>query len=168
MDRCRDAEQLISKSHTIMKRKNILRYIVLPILLIGAAAAIYIYKEYNRKHKDTAKVKPDYSITATGLIKEFEANEAASNTKYLDKVIRVEGLVKELARDEKGFYSIILGDTASMSSVRCSIDSVHAAGAAAVKQGSAIAVKGICSGFNADEMLGSDVILVRAVVDNKK
>ena len=45
-----------------MKRKKIIRYIVLPLLVIGAVAAIYIYKEYNRKHKDTAKVKADYSI----------------------------------------------------------------------------------------------------------
>ena len=62
----------------------------------------------------------------------------------------------------------MLGDTASMSSVRCSIDSVHSSEATKVQQGSIIAVKGICSGFNADEMLGSDVILVRSVVDSKK
>jgi hypothetical protein len=150
-----------------MKRKNILRYIVLPLLLILAAVAFYIYKEYNRTHKDTAKLKPDYSISATQLLKEFETNEQGSNKKYWDKVIRVEGMVKELAKDDKGFYSIILGDTASMSSVRCSVDSVHSNEAAAVTKGSIIAVKGICSGFNADEMLGSDVILVRSVVDKK-
>jgi len=151
-----------------MKRKNILRYIVLPLLVIGAAAAIYIYKEYNRKQKDTASLKPAYSVTASSLVSEFEANEKASNTKYLDKVIRVDGMVKQLEKDDKGFYTIILGDTASMLSVRCSIDSIHTSEVAAVKQGSVIAVKGICSGFNADEMLGSDVILIRSVVDFKK
>jgi tRNA_anti-like len=150
-----------------MKRKKIIRYVVLPLLLILAAAAFYIYKEYNRTHKDTAKIKPDYAVSAIELVKEFETNEQVSNKKYWDKVIRVEGMVKELAKDDKGFYSIILGDTASMSSVRCSVDSVHSNEAAAVKQGSIIAVKGICSGFNADEMLGSDVILVRSVVDKK-
>jgi hypothetical protein len=31
-----------------------------------------------------------------------------------------------------------------------------------------VAVKGICSGFNGDEILGSDVILVRSVIDQKK
>jgi|CXWL01.1.fsa_nt_gi uncharacterized protein YyaL (SSP411 family) len=151
-----------------MKRKKIIRYVVLPLLLILAAVAIYIYREYNRTHKDTAKLKPDYSITATDLIKEFEGNEDSSNKKYLDKVIRVEGMVKELARDDKGFYSIVLGDTASMSSVRCSIDSVHSGEAAEIQKNNIIAVKGICSGFNADEMLGSDVILIRSAVDVKK
>ena len=151
-----------------MKRKKIIRYIVLPLLLVLAAVAFYIYREYNRTHKDTAKLKPDYSIKATDLIREFETTEQTSNKKYWDKVLRVEGMVKELTRDVRGFYSIVLGDTASMSSVRCSVDSIHGTEAAAVQKGSIIAVKGICTGFNADELLGSDVILVRSVVDHKK
>lgn len=151
-----------------MKRKNIIRYVVLPLLLIIAVVAFYIYKEYNRTHKDTAKLKPDYSISAADLIKEFETNEQPSNKKYWDKIIRVEGMVKDLTQDDKGFYSIVLGDTSVMSSVRCSIDSIHNSEAASVKKGTTIAVKGICSGFNADELLGSDVILVRSVIDSKK
>jgi len=151
-----------------MKRKKILRYIVLPLLLILTAAAIYIYKEYNRTHKDTAKLKADYAVTATGLLKEFTDNEQLSNKKYWDKVLRVEGTIKDLIKDDKGFYSIVLGDTGSMSSVRCSVDSNHSAEAVSLQRGSMIAVKGICTGFNADELLGSDVILVRSVVDNKK
>jgi hypothetical protein len=151
-----------------MKRKKILRYIVLPLLLILAAIAIYIYKEYNRTHKDTAKLKPDYSLEAASLIKEFEADEHGSNTKFWDKVIRVEGIVKDVLKDDRGFYTLALGDTSSMSSVRCSIDSAHSYEVNSVITGSRVAVKGICSGFNKDELLGSDVILVRAVVDIKK
>lgn len=151
-----------------MKRKNILKFIVLPLLLILAAVAFYIYKEYNRTHKDTAKLKPDYTLEATQLMKEFKEDEKASGTKYWDKIVKVNGFVKEVLKDDKGFYTVVLGDTASMSSVRCSIDSVHSSEATKVQQGSIIAIKGICSGFNADEMLGSDVILVRSVVDSKK
>ena len=150
-----------------MKRKNILRYIVLPLLLIIAAAAIYIYKEYNRTHKDTAKLKPDYTVTATDLLKEFETNEQASNKKYWDKVLSIEGMVKEVAKDDKGFYAVILGDTATRSSVRCSIDSAHSNEALTVSRGVTVTVKGICSGYNADEMLGSDIILIRSVIDKK-
>ena len=151
-----------------MKRKKIIRYVLLALLVIIAVTATYIYIEYNRTHKDTARLKADYSLSATVFIKEFETNEQASNKKYWDKVIRVEGIVKEVIKDDNGFYSLALGDTSSLSSVRCSIDSVHNQEAAAVKKGSVITVKGICSGFNADEMLGSDVILVRSVVDSKK
>jgi tRNA_anti-like len=156
------------KQRHIMKRKKIIWYVLLSLLVIVAAVALYIYKEYNRTHKDTAKIKPDYSLTATSLVHEFETNQEQSNEKYWDKVIRVEGMVKDLSRDEKGFFSLVLGDTSSMSSVRCSIDSAHTNEAAQVKKGDRIAVKGICSGFNADELLGSDVILVRSVVDKKQ
>jgi len=151
-----------------MKRKKIIRYIVLPLLLVLAAIAIYIYKEYNRTHKDTARLKPDYSLEAANLVKEFESDEHASNNKFWDKVILVEGIVKEIIKDDRGFYTLALGDTSSMSSVRCSIDSAHSHEATSVIKGSRVAVKGICSGFNKDELLGSDVILVRAVVDIKK
>lgn len=150
-----------------MKRKKIIRYILLPLLVIIAAAAFYIYKEYNRTHKDTARLKPDFSLAATAIIREFETDEQSSNKKYWDKIIRIDGIVKEVARDERGFYSVILGDTSAMSSVRCSMDSAHNNEALVLQKGSEVAVKGICTGFNADELLGSDVILVRCVIDKK-
>lgn len=150
-----------------MKKKKIIRFVVLPLLLIIAAAAVYVYKEYNRTHKDTARLKPDFTIAATALLKEFESDEQSSNKKYWDKVIRVSGTIRDLVQDEKGFYSIVLGDSSSMSSVRCSVDSNHSAEAALLRKGTGVTVKGICSGYNADELLGSDVILVRTVVDQK-
>ncbi len=151
-----------------MKRKNIIRYIVLPVILIISVAAIYIYNEYNRTHKDTLKLKSDYSITASAFLKEFETNEDGSNKKYWDKVIRVNGMIKEILQDDRGFYSIVLGDTLGMSSVRCSIDSSHNAAIKSLTKGNEVAIKGICTGYNADELLGSDIILVRSVIDNKK
>lgn len=151
-----------------MKRKKIILYVFLSLFVIAGAVGFYIYKEYNRTHKDTAKLKSDYTVTATDLLKEFETNEQASNKKYWDKVLSIEGMVKEIAKDDRDFYAVILGDTATMSSVRCSIDSMHSNEALTVSRGIIITVKGICSGYNADEMLGSDIILVRSVIDKKK
>ena len=151
-----------------MKRKKIILYVLLSVLVIGGAVGIYIYKEYNRAHKDTAGLKPDFTVAANDLLKEFENNEQASNKKYWDKVLSVEGMVKDVTRDDRGFYSVILGDTTSLSSVRCSIDSIHGSEAASVKRGHIVSVKGICSGYNADDMLGSDIILVRSVIGQKK
>ncbi|MBL7739000.1 MAG: hypothetical protein JNK14_07265 [Chitinophagaceae bacterium] len=149
------------------KRKKIL--LILGVLLIVAASVgLYIYKEYNRTHKDTADIKPDHSVIATDLIKDFETDEQGSNKKYWDKVLEIDGTVKDITRDERGFYSVTLGDTASMSSVRCSMDSIHNNEVAALQKGNAATMKGICTGFNADELLGSDVILVRCVVVLKK
>ena len=137
-------------------------------MLIIGALAVYIYKEYNRTHEDTAELKPDYSLTSSSLLKEFEQDEPASNKKYWDKILLVDGRVKDVTVDERGLYSLIVGDSTSMSSVRCSMDGAHNHEAKSAKKGDWLAMKGICVGFNADELLGSDVILVRCVVDSKK
>jgi hypothetical protein len=151
-----------------MKRRKIILIIVGVVLGLIAVAALYIYKEYNRTHKDTAELKPDYSISATKLIEEFKADEQSSNKKYWDKIMQVEGIVKDIEKDDRGFYSVILGDTSTMSSVRCSLDSAHNNEAISVQKGTHAIMKGVCTGFNADELLGSDVILVRCVLDSKK
>ena len=52
-----------------------------------------------------------------------------------------------------------------MSSVRFSMDSIHNAQAASLVKGTKAVLKGICTGYNADEMLGSDLILNRAVIE---
>ncbi|MGZ8558976.1 MAG: OB-fold protein [Chitinophagaceae bacterium] len=151
-----------------MKKKKRIVYILLIVLLALGVVTVYIYKEYNRTHEDTAQIKPDYSLTASSLLKEFELYEPASNKKFRDKVLLVEGMVKDVVRDDRGLYSLILGDSTSMSSVRCSMDSAHNHEAKIAKKGDWLAMKGICAGFNADDLLGSDVILVRCVIHSKK
>ncbi len=151
-----------------MKKKKLIVYILLIVLLVLGSLAVYIYKEYNRTHEDTAGLNPDFSLTASSLLNEFELDEPSSNRKYWDKILRVEGRVKDVARDDRGHYSLILGDSSSLSSVRCSMDSAHSKYAKFARKGEWLTMKGICAGFNADEMLGSDVILVRCVVDSKK
>ncbi len=147
-----------------MKRKKKLFFIVVPVLLILAAVALYGYKEYNRKVKDTASLKADFSVTADELLSVFSKDASSANQHYLDKVLSVSGSVKKVDHDEKGYYTVVLGDTNSLSSVRCSMDSVHNEEAAHLKKGGTVVLKGICTGFNADELLGTDVILYRSVL----
>lgn len=147
------------------KKKRIIRVTLLSLLLVVAAAAVYIYKEYNRTHKDTRNLAPDYTVSANEIIREYESDERQSNRKYWDKILKIIGTVKAITLDEKGVADLLLGDTASASSVRCSIDSLHSEELVSLKKGDSVAVKGICTGFNADELLGSDVILVRSVID---
>ena len=52
-----------------MKKKKKIVNIMLESPADTGSAVFYIYKEYNRTHKDTAELKPDYSITAINLIK---------------------------------------------------------------------------------------------------
>lgn len=146
------------------------RKIILFIIIVAAAGiAWYGYKEYYRTNKDLTNVKPDVKISAAGLIMEYEKNDSIANAKYLDKIIETNGNIKVIEKDDKGYYTIVLSDAGNMSSVRCSMDTAHQDDAARLTVGSSAIVRGVCTGFNKDELgLGSDVILNRCVVVQQK
>lgn len=141
-----------------MKKRRIF-FVV--FVMVAALAALYGYREYNRGQIDTATARPDASVTATELLSAFEQDQPGANSKYLDKLIRVSDRLREWSADENGFYTLTLGSEEGLSSVRCSMDSSFAANVGLLKKGSQVVVQGVCSGYNADELLGSDVILVR-------
>ena len=132
--------------------------------IIGMIAIIYGYQEYTRTNEDLNYVKAHFEIQAVDLTKEFEENEKSANEKFLDKIIAVSGTIRDMIKDDKGFYSVVLGAENSMSSVRCSMNAVPDDDTAALAKGNVIVIKGSCTGFNADELLGSDVILARCVI----
>jgi hypothetical protein len=149
-----------------MKRKKI---IWLTVLIVALAGAWYGYKEYTRTNKDLLDVKAGFILPAVDLIKEYESNDSAATKKYNGKIVEVNGSVKKVETDEQGYYTIVLGDTARLSSVRCSMDSTHQKDAANIVEGSSVTIRGACTGFNKDEMgLGSDVILNRSVIIKKE
>ena len=143
--------------------------IIIAVLLVAAAAGVYAWKEFTRKNKDLIGVNADHSVQAVAWINEFTNNDTAANAKYLGKVVAVEGMVKQVERDEEGKYTLVLGDTTDMSSVRCSMDSTHAADATTLRKGESVKVKGIYIDFNKDDMgLGADVKMNRCVISKNK
>ncbi len=144
------------------KKKNLLLFI-LAILILSAGTALYTYTEFNRKAADLSKATAAHQVTALELINAFTANETESNAKYLSQVIEISGTLKKTDQDEKGNSILVLGDSASMSSVRCSLDSLHSL-QEPLKPGSLVKIKGICTGFLADDLgIGSDVLITRCV-----
>lgn len=146
-----------------MKRKTIL-YVLSFLFVAGAVVVYYAYHEFFRKHEDVIEVESAFQLNATDLIEKFKTDEKASNNLYLGQVLTVSGTVKSVENNE-GLYIISLGDTTDLSSIRCTLDSAHASEASMIKIGSPIAIKGYCSGFNADNLLGSDVILSRCALE---
>lgn len=72
------------------------------LLFLGLAALIggFIgYRMWNKPHQNMAAAKTDVTIDAVALFGEFEANEAAANGKYLDKIIALSGIVKNVATE---------------------------------------------------------------------
>lgn len=141
--------------------------IIISILLVLAAIAIYAYREYYRTNKDLATVKADYTVEATTLVNEFLTNDSVAYNKYRNKILAVEGMVKAVDNAD-GDCTVVLGDTVELaSSVRCLLDSAHAATGATFKRGNRVTIKGAITGFKKDDtgLLGSDVELNRCVVE---
>ena len=61
---------------------------------LGAAAYVWFFV-YNKPHRDIENAAPDYTLTASALIREFDAGDTASDKKYNDKVIRFSGVPKK-------------------------------------------------------------------------
>jgi uncharacterized protein (UPF0333 family) len=143
------------------------KIILLVIVFIVAAGGFYAYNEYHRTNKDLKNSSPDFTTDAVSLIASFEKDTATASKKYVDKIIAVSGNVKTI--DTNGNPIVItLGDTGQMSSVQCSMDSTHADEYKPIKEGDQLTLKGICTGGRTEELFGTDVILNRCVIENKK
>lgn len=151
-----------------MKKKTIMLRILAVCLLLGVIGGLYAYKEYNRKNVDISETKAAFTMTEMQLINEFTQDQNTSNKKYLGKLLELSGNIKKIDTDQNGHHTIILGADSNMNSVRCSIDSSFNTESHKLIVGSPIVIKGICTGYNADDLgLGSDVILNRSIVIKK-
>lgn len=147
-----------------MKKKTIKR--ILLVLGIGViCGGWYAWHEFNRKVKDLKFVRASLRLEASELIRAYETDEGQSNTHYLGKIIAVSGRVRSLETGEGNHLTVVLGEESNLSAVRCSMDSLHQREIAGLKTGDPVIIKGACTGFNPAELLGSDVLLNRCVLE---
>lgn len=129
------------------------------IIIAGGALIAFIafLKLYNKPHTDVYASDPDYTLTAKALIETFKTDEVRANSLYLDKIIEVEGVIKDISAAD-GNSVITLSVENSIESVICNMYPTENKKALGLHTGQKIRVKGICTGFLLD------VILVRAVI----
>lgn len=147
--------------------KKTITSVLITVLILLVLGAVYVYREFNRKAPDTADLTPAYELTGTQLLEAFQQDEKKANTLYLGKVLAVTGMIKSKSSDSAGVQTLVIGDTASLSSVRCIMNGVTGSVTGPLTAGSVVTIKGICTGYNADDMgLGADVLLNRCVSQN--
>jgi tRNA_anti-like len=122
----------------------------------------------NEGHQSTDQVKTDYMLSADTLLKEFIANDTASNNKYREKMLEVNGLINatEIAADSTSTlkFADSTGSYAIFSIEKTELEKVKT-----IKTGDIVTVKGICSGSIFSEILGTtSVNFKRAVVKQKQ
>lgn len=136
-----------------MLKKSIL--IILFLGTAGGAIGAYLYFKPARNFREAT---PDMMVMANDIIHDYTTDEISGNAKYLNKVIEVEGVVSDIAVDEKGFTNINLAVENEMAMVSCAMDPESKKGYEHITKGSVVKIKGQCSG-----ML-MDIILVKSVL----
>jgi len=134
------------------------------LFFLIVSGAWYGLSEYNRKPADLKKKKADYTVNTPTLLKEFEQDKDQAGSKYFDKILAVTGIIKAIEKNETGEVTVILSREEDLSSVRCSVDDQYTMDAEGLNPGMEITVRGAFTGFNDDELLGSDVFMNRCVI----
>ena len=137
---------------------------ILILLVVGAIAAIFVYKYAMRPVADTSEMKPDVSITFTDINSKMNASDTATLNTYTSKVISVNGNIKSISNEDTT-VTIIIGDTATNNSVICQVDSRHIADFKSFLVNQNATIKGVCAGFDGDDMgLGNSLQLKNCVI----
>lgn len=123
--------------------------IILVCLMVGGGAAYYMY---NKPHRDVENEKAAFTISASQLYDEYEADEAAANEKYLDQVIEVNGKIDEVRTTAEGkTMLIVVAENAMVGGVSMTFDSQVESGT--FDTGGNVTAKCRCTGMLMDVVL---------------
>lgn len=142
-----------------MNRKNRIVYFLLSLLCIGGF--YFYFGIYNQGEVNMNKVSTELEINSTDLIASFIHNEKSANAIYRDKVLEVDGMIKEINFFNNRNTVILYGNNPS-TSVLCDMHKNQMGAIKKFKQGQEIIIKGVCKGFL------KDVVLLNCVLINKK
>jgi hypothetical protein len=132
-------------------RKETLLYIALGVLIAVIVAGMMMW---NKPH-ETVDDKAAMSISATKLTGDFEKDETAANSRYINKPLEVTGEISEVSKNQDGKTVLILASENPLSGVQATLRENGAVAAIGQK----VTVKGFCNGFTTVVLL-SDCILV--------
>jgi len=138
--------------------------LVIIFVAIIAIAVWYGYREYTRTNKDLKAFAADIKTDAPSLIDAFQKDSSKASKTYTDKIVSVTGNVKKIDSDGNPVI-LFLGSQGEMSSVKCSMDSLHSADYKLVKPGTNVTVKGRCTGGESSDLFGTDVTLNFCVLE---
>lgn len=130
---------------------------VLIFIVVGLVVAVgVVYFVYNKPHRDVASEDAKFVLTADQLFDEYEADEAAANTKYLDQTVEVSGEIAELGTNDGGQAFVILAaENAMIGGVSATFEGERSA----LAVGQQVSLKCRCTGKLMDVVLINCTIL---------
>jgi hypothetical protein len=129
---------------------KVLLGVILLLAIVAIGAGIYLY---TLKPQDLSKARPDYVITSSDLLDEFESDEASASAKYINKILEVTGEIISVEETGTGSWNISLQTRSDFSKVICTFPSVETP--SVFETGNIITLRGECSGFLMDVLLNN-------------
>ncbi|MCY7311956.1 MAG: hypothetical protein LH619_14360 [Chitinophagaceae bacterium] len=141
-------------------------------IIIGPVFVFASFKLIEKKimaetHKDTINVKADYTLGADDLIKEFLSNDTATNKKYREKMLVVNGNVSTVDIRDDSTSNVKFADTSGYF-INISLEKDQFDKVKNIKPGDPVSLKGVCSGSFFSEILGTTSIDFKRATLNKK
>jgi hypothetical protein len=136
-------------------KKNIL-FIFMALVFIVAVAGYLLWNKPHENIKDADGIETN----AVALYNIFITDSAKAKSTYLNKVVIVSGIIKEVSVNQQHQQIILLKTSMPDASVNCTLEE----NANSFKAGDAIMLKGICIGYiggDPDMGLPGDVFLIR-------
>ena len=133
------------------------KMIIITVLLLVGFTALFMYREYTREVKNATASNPDFRLDAKALVSEFSLNDAYALAKYSGKLLEVSGTITSI---ENGTNPIIVFGNDPQIKIRCVFDKLNDL----PPNGASIIIRGYCTGFNKDELIGSDIMMNRCAI----
>jgi len=132
-------------------KKNIKILFLLIVIggIIGGSIGLYLWF---KPVPGIDSLKTELTVPANELFVAFETDENTANEKYLNKVVEVTGLVREVKTNEAGFPVVVLETDDMMFGVICEFESKNPL-PKDVQVGALITIKGLCNGKLLDVVL---------------
>ncbi|MFN3529593.1 MAG: OB-fold protein [Bacteroidia bacterium] len=125
--------------------------LLLIALLLGLIVGAYGLYEWFRPLAGIESLRTEYSLPASDLFDTFDTDEQAANALYLDKVIEVTGLVRELHHNGESITALVLETNDPIFGINCAFE--QTVPLKKITQGDLITIKGVCTGFISDVVL---------------
>lgn len=137
-----------------MKKKRIL----LIVFLVGLVAAYFVYDNFLKTAPSMKRLDAEYKVSAESLYAEFNEDEEAANSKYLNKIIEIEGIIEKVETSEDNLPIITL-KTGGFGVVKCTMESVlNNEESSRLKPNTTVLLRAECIGILLD------VLLIRSII----
>jgi hypothetical protein len=136
--------------------KNFLSLISLIFFVLIAFGSLEEFEGLDDGPKITSHTKPNVTVSARKLYKEYNANEIAADEKYKGQIIQVSGIIRDIGNDiMDNAYVTLIGDQ-YFGDIQCYFNEKSIV--AGLSKGKRITVIGSCSGLMMNVQINNCII----------